>query len=54
MFWNENAWNMKDFLLKYMKTEINELKKRKFLNSLQPKKKYNVHTGEWGPECLKS
>lgn len=29
MFWNENAWNMKDFLLKYMKTEINELKKTK-------------------------
>lgn len=28
MFWNENVWNMKDFLLKYMKIEINEFKKK--------------------------
>lgn len=45
MFWNKNAWNMKDFLIKYMKTEINELKKRKFLTSLQPKKKYILVSG---------
>lgn len=32
MFWNKNVWNMKDFLIKYMKIEINELKKKKVFN----------------------
>lgn len=52
MFWNKNASNMKDFLLKFMKTEINELKKKKVFNLSSAQKE--IHTGEWGPECLKS
>lgn len=44
MFWNKNASNMKDFLLKFMKTEINELKKKKVFNLSSAQKE--IHTGE--------
>lgn len=47
MFWNKNAWNMKDFLIKYMKTEINELKKKKVFNlsSAQTEIRYILVSG---------
>lgn len=55
MFWNENAWNMKDFLLKYMKTEINEFKKKKVFKLSSTQKEIQCTywwVGAWMSEIL--